>query len=222
MGIIDFIYPNNCKICGCKLDNKSIVLCKDCLKNGDYYLYEPFEIKGANQADSPLVYKDFVRSAMHNYKFNGKRIYADWFASITTECVQSKIDIWKPDIITYVPISFGRWLKRGYNQSELVAKFVANNVNVPCKATMSKRMFIKRQSSINDNEKRAENAQNAFYVKNNIDVYSKRILLIDDVITTGSTVSACANILSSAGAKAVFVVGMTKTPLKRQKNQNLV
>lgn len=222
MGIIDFIYPNNCKICGCKLDNKSIVLCKDCLKNGDYYLYEPFEIKGAKQADSPLVYKDFVRHAMHNYKFNGKRIYADWFASLTTECVQGKIDIWKPDIITYVPISFGRWLKRGYNQAELVARLVAKNVNLPCKSTMGKHMFVKRQSSIDDHEERVKNAYDAFYVKNNIDVSSKRILLIDDVVTTGSTVSACADILMRAGAKAVFVVSMTKTPLKRQKNQNWV
>lgn len=212
--MFDLLYPHKCRICGKDAD----ILCEDCLKKEDYYFYQSFELPSVDDADSPLIYRDFVRQAMHRYKFNGRRSYADWFAKFTAECIQSKLDIWKPDFITYVPLSFGRWFKRGFNQSELVAKIISKKLDLPLEKTLVKRAFIKKQSSINDENKRAENVKNAFKIRKNAHVENKRILLIDDVITTGSTVVSCAKVLRNAGAQKIFVVSMTKTPIKSKKN----
>ena len=212
--MFDLLYPHKCQICGKDAD----ILCEDCLKKGDYYFYQSFKLPSIDDADSPLIYRDFVRQAMHRYKFNGRRSYADWFAKFTAECIQSKLDIWKPDFITYVPLSFGRWFKRGFNQSELVAKIISKKLDLPLEKTLVKRAFIKKQSSINDENKRAENVKNAFKIRKNAHVENKRILLIDDVITTGSTVVSCSKVLRSAGAQKIFVVSMTKTPIKSKKN----
>ncbi len=216
--MLDLLYPHSCKMCGADLPKGIDILCDDCLKKGDYYFYDSFTADYVDDADSPLVYRDFVREAMHRYKFNGRRAYADWFARFTEDCIRSKMDIWKPDFITYVPLSFGRWFKRGYNQSELVAKLVANKIGLKCESTLKKRVFVKRQSEITDYRQRVKNVSNAFVIKSNVRLEKRRVLLIDDVVTTGATISACGSVLHKSGAEKVFVVSMTKTPVKHQKN----
>lgn len=215
MKLTKLLYPSRCKLCGADLHDDIHILCTSCLDRGEYWMYEPFEIAGTDGADAPLVYQDFVRSAMHAYKFQYRRAYADWFAAMAGDCLSGYLDTWKPDVITFVPLGFRRWMKRGYNQSGLVAKLIAKRFRLPCVRTMYKCHGVKVQSSLS-HEERAANSKNAFGIRKNADIAGKRVLLVDDIITTGSTAAECARMLREMGASAVYVLGMTKTPVFRR------
>ena len=148
MKLSKLLYPCRCKLCGADLPDHVHILCKSCLEEGSYWMVERFEIAGADGADAPLVYKDFVRSAMHAYKFHYRRAYADWFAALAGDCLSGYFDTWKPDVITFVPLGFRRWMKRGYNQSGLVARLIAKRFALPCVRTLRKRAGIRVQSSL--------------------------------------------------------------------------
>lgn len=214
MSLLRLLYPARCKLCGKDLGEGVPVLCRDCLEDGGYWLYDTFGVEGADGADAPLVYKDFVRRAMHAYKFRYRRAYADWFAALAGDCLEGYFDAWKPDVVTYVPVSFGRWMKRGYNQSGLVASLIAARFGLPCVRTLRKRFGVRVQSSL-PHEKRRENIRGAFLLRRGTALAGRRVLLVDDVITTGSTAAECARMLRQAGASAVYVLSMTKTPVFR-------
>lgn len=208
-------YPSACKVCGAGLEEGERILCESCLKEGGYWLAERFAVPGADGADAPLVYKGFVRNAMHAYKFRYHRAYADWFAALAGDCLSAYLDTWRPDMVTFVPLGFGRWMKRGYNQSGLVAGLVARRFGLPCARTLRKRMGIRVQSSLS-HEQRAANIKGAFRIRRHAGVSGKRVLLMDDVVTTGSTAAECVQTLREAGARAVYVLSMTKTPVFRR------
>ena len=214
MKLSKLLYPCRCKLCGADLPDHVHILCKSCLEEGSYWRVERFEIAGADGADAPLVYKDFVRSAMHAYRFHYRRAYADWFAALAGDCLSGYFDTWKPDVITFVPLGFRRWMKRGYNQSGLVARLIAKRFALPCVRTLRKRAGIRVQSSLT-HEARAENIKNAFGIRKDADLAGKRVVLVDDIITTGATAAECTRMLREMGASAVYVLGMTKTPVFR-------
>ena len=213
--LLRLLYPSCCKMCGANLPAGTYILCRDCLEKGGYWMTERFSIPDTDGADAPLVYQDFVRLAMHAYKFHYRRAYADWFAQLSGDCLSAYLDSWKPDLITFVPLSFGRWMKRGYNQSALAARLIAKRFDLPCESTLRKHAFIRTQSGMT-HEQRAANIAGAFRLRPHAAIPGRRIVLVDDVITTGSTMSECARILRGAGASAVFALGMTKTPLLRR------
>lgn len=215
MKIKQLLYPQRCKKCGKDLPPEQFILCPDCLAKGSYWLYDKFTVEGADAADAPLVYRDFVRGAMHAYKFQHRRAYADWFAQLAGDCLQGYLDCWKPDFITFVPLSWLRWMKRGYNQSGLAAKLVARRFALPCKRVLRKRAFVRVQSSL-PHDARAQNIKGAFRLCRGAGLQGKRVLLIDDVITTGATAAECVRMLRAAGAEAVFVLSLTKTPVLRR------
>lgn len=216
MSLLSLLYPKRCKRCGASLREHQHILCDQCLEDGEYYFYQSFSVPGVDEADAPLVYKDFVREAMHAYKFQYRRAYADWFARMVSDCLDGYLDGWKPDCITFVPVSFFRWMRRGYNQSALVARLVAQSFGLPCVRTLRKCKRTRVQSSL-PHEKRMENVRGAFAIRDAAAVAGRRVLLIDDVVTTGATAAACAEALREAGAEAIFLVSMTKTPPVRRK-----
>lgn len=216
MSLLSLLYPETCRRCGAPLLGREHILCGDCLAEGEYYFYQTFSLPGVDAADAPLVYKDFVRRAMHAYKFQYRRAYADWFAQMAGDCLEGYADEWRPDCVTFVPVSFSRWMKRGYNQSALVARLVAKRFSLPCVRTLRKVKRTRAQSSL-PHEKRAGNVRDAFRATPDAPVAGRRVLLMDDVVTTGATAAACAKALKDAGASAVFVLSMTKTPVFRGK-----
>ena len=107
----------------------------------------------------------------------------------------------KYDIIIIVPISNKRKLERGYNQSELIAKEISKIIEVPIeKKVLYKIKNTVPQSTLNKKQ-REENAKGVYKAKNINRIYNKKILLIDDIYTTGNTVNECANILIQKGIK---------------------
>ncbi len=218
MKLLSLLYPEKCGRCGVPLSDGQRFLCENCLTDGEYYFYQSFSTPGVDAADAPLLYKDFVRRALQAYKFRGRRSYADWFAARVGDCLEGYFDEWKPDCITFVPVSFGRWMRRGYNQSALVARLVAKRFGLPCERMLRKVRHTQVQSSL-PHEARAENVKDAFAARHGVRIEGMRVLLLDDVATTGSTAAACAKALRDGGAVAVFFISMTKTPVVRENKQ---
>ena len=110
---------------------------------------------------------------------------------------------WEYDILTWVPVSRLRRLTRGYDQVELLAKAVGKELGVAPVPTLKKIRHNRRQSGIHSEAERMANVLGAYRVLSPGEIRGKRILLLDDVLTTGATSGECARMLLTAGAKEV-------------------
>jgi competence protein ComFC len=113
------------------------------------------------------------------------------------------------DLIAYVPMTQKRKGRRGYNQSEEVAKHLSKEAGIPLFKGLKKVRETKTQVGLSKKD-RLKNLQDAFVVKKNSALLGKRIILIDDVITTGTTLNECARTLEAAGAKRVWGLTIAK------------
>ncbi|MCX8023574.1 MAG: ComF family protein [Thermanaerothrix sp.] len=154
-----------------------------------------------NQIRSWAIYQGPLRKAVHGLKYHRNLALGDYFAPALIEVFLAQK--WDIDLIIPVPLSPNRRRQRGYNQAEILATPLALAIQKP----LASRALIKRRetpSQVGQSaSERQENIRDAFiaYPRS---VSSHRILLIDDVITTGATMSACAEALLKAGASAVF------------------
>lgn len=182
-------YTNRCQYCGktTYLQNK---ICIDCQNKKIYYDRLIF----INEYDKE--FKDKIIA----YKFLDKKYLYNFFAEIMGPKLQNQ----EIDIITFVPISSNRMSERGYNQSELIARKLGKNLDIECKNLLYKTKDTKRQSELNKNE-RHKNVKNSFKLADNINIYDKKILLIDDVFTTGATVNECAKQIKKGAPASVLV-----------------
>lgn len=210
------IFSKNCILCGEALDIESgkAMLCPSCAQKvrQQYRCVEDIHIHGVDDAAVPLYYTGAIAGAMKRFKFMHRQHYADWFAAQMLPLLAERLDDWQPDLITYIPISFFRWYQRGYNQSELLAKPIAEAFSLPCCATLQKRLLTPKQSSRKSADERKKNAAHAFRSRNDVNLSGMSVVLVDDIITTGATVSAAAKCLREMGAKRVFLLASTKTP----------
>ena len=147
-------------------------------------------------------YKDDVRKSIHRFKFGNTRGYADVYARLLALRLQNTFPE-AFDILTWVPVSGLRRLKRGYDQTELIAKALARDLGMPATAVLKKIRHTPPQSGIRDAAQRRANVLGAYAVHTRQNLAGKRILLLDDVLTTGATASECARVLVTAGAKEV-------------------
>ncbi|MDD3678753.1 MAG: ComF family protein [Patescibacteria group bacterium] len=150
---------------------------------------------------------DLMREIVYRYKYEGlfaiSEIISDWLLNLVN---QQSIDF---DLITFTPLSRKRKNKRGYNQSEVLAKKISKKLKIPCEPLIEKRRETKPQVGLGRKE-RILNLKNAFFIKKRVNLTSKRIVIVDDVITTGSTLNECAFVLKNAGAKKVWGLTIAK------------
>lgn len=155
---------------------------------------------------APFYYRDAVRRAILRFKFQHAVGKGRYFGEKMAECYQLQADAWQIDCITYVPISLPRWWKRGYNQSKVLAQMVAKHTDCPIKPLLRRRFFSHKQSAQKDYHARQLNTAHAFYLPSHCNVVGKRVLLIDDIYTTGATANACAAQLKQSGAACVYLL----------------
>ena len=208
--ILSLIYPPKCVFCGMVIDKSDI--CAECEKTlpftkGDS-IYQKFPF--VDKCISPLYYKDYVRRAVLRFKFAGCSCYSRRLGSIMSECAENNLDCGSIDMVSCIPLSRKRMHNRGYNQAELLAKEISKKVGVEYLPTLKKIRHNTAQSTIKDSKQRAANVIGAYRVIDAEEVKGKYILLVDDVVTTGSTVSECARILKKSGAKAVYCVTLAR------------
>lgn len=213
---LNVLFPPRCILCGTRLSVAGEqMLCANCTADiSSYRVTNTLKVAGTDGAASALQYKDRVRYAMRRYKFLHCKSNAKWFASCTATVLADKLADWQPDYLTYVPLGWFRMHQRGYNQSELIARFVAEKLGLPCGPTLCKRVFAKKQS-VQGRKARLLNAKRAFVLQKNVLLTGKRVVIIDDILTTGATLAACAALLRQAGASYVFALTTAWTPPKR-------
>ena len=208
--ILSLIYPPKCVFCGTVIDKSDI--CEECEKTLPYTkgesIYQKFPF--VDKCISPLYYKDYVRRAVLRFKFAGCSSYSRRLGGIMSECAENNLDCGSIDMVSCIPLSRKRMHDRGYNQAELLAKEISKKVGVEYLPTLKKIRHNTAQSTIKDSKQRAANVIGAYRVIDAEEVKGKYILLVDDVVTTGSTVSECARILKKSGAKAVYCVTLAR------------
>lgn len=208
--ILDLIYPPACVFCEAILKDGDI--CPECEKKLPYTKGDAIcqKFKYVKYCYSPLYYEGDVRESIMRYKFFGCRTYYKRYAQILSECVENNLDCGSVHMVSWVPISRQRMHKRGYNQAELIAREMAGILELKAAPCLKKIKNNSPQSRKNSASERAENVKNVYKVLPKAEVKGKTILLIDDVVTTGSTISECARMLKLAGAECVYAASVAR------------
>lgn len=207
--VLDLIYPPKCAFCRSLIPEKCHGICEKCrntlpyTKNGGVQHGNFF-----TACVSPLYYEENVRDALLRYKFQRLSAYCEPFGLMVAECVAENIDD-KIDVVTWVPLSRKRLRKRGYDQAKLLAECVARKLSLPCVSILRKTVHTAPQSQTGSAEKRRANISGVYQVTAE-NIAGKTILLIDDIVTTGSTFSECARMLGMAGAERVYCAAVAR------------
>ena len=158
---------------------------------------------------APLRYEGAVRDALHRYKFQGVTAYAGVFGRLVARCIDERLR-GEYDLISWVPLSSQRLRERGYDQAMLIAMAAALELGDVAVETLRKRRDAAPQSVTGSIEKRRANISGAYEVIDPELVEGRRILLIDDIVTTGATAAECARTLGGAGAAKVVCAALAK------------
>lgn len=205
--LLDLIFPPRCVFCGRLLDTGEEELCNSCQKNLPWLTGAAAEQRSLwfDRCVSPLAYRDAVRDSLRRYKFQGRRWYCRIYGRLMAQCVQDHL-AGQYDLITWAPLSAKRKRKRGYDQAYLLAAHMAAELGGQAVPTLRKVRHTAAQSGLNDDGARRKNVQDAYEILDPARIAGKRVLLVDDIVTTSSTLSACAQVLTQAGAAEVICV----------------
>lgn len=204
------LFPSKCVFCNAVL--KSGDLCIECEKTLPYTKGEAVSQKFPfiQSCVSPLYYKDNVRLSIHRYKFGGCSAYCSRYGRLVSDCVQKALALDGIDMVSWIPLSKRRLRRRGYDQAQLMAERLAEGIGKPCAPTLIKSRDNKAQSTTRSVKERRDNVAGAYELLKDAEVSGRRILLVDDVVTTGSTLSEAARVLRKAGAKSVFAATLAR------------
>ncbi|MBU5310738.1 ComF family protein [Tissierella carlieri] len=198
----------------CKEKNGSIkgYICKECYENLEV-LNREVQIDSIyiNKVYYSLSYNRFIREMMKNYKYNGKNYLYKPFGEIMIRTIENKKIAEDIDIIIYVPTHKRKEALRGYNQAELLAVYISKNLEKPLlRENLIKTKWTKEQSHSNKID-RIINLKGSFQIKDSSEIERKKILLVDDIITTGVTMDECSRVLINNGAKEVIGIALTSS-----------
>lgn len=209
--LLDLIFPPRCIFCRKILNTEEKSICAGCertisrTKNGGLKTGEFF-----SACASPLFYEGKVRDSILRYKFKNASHYADYYGSLIADCVKTNLS-GRYDIITWVPLSIKRLKRRGYDQAMLLAMAAALKMDDIAVELLVKPADVPAQSGVGGAEKRRANINGAFRVQDEELVRGRRILLIDDIVTTGATLSECSRMLRMANASDVVCATVARS-----------
>lgn len=182
---------------GCGGGNDSYLeLCRDCLQCGG----RPW-----SGAVSAFPFAGQLREAVHAFKYQRRTSLAPFLAAAMAEAWRRYGDAPAPDLIVPVPLHWLREISRGYNQAGLLAQWLGRELRRPVVNALCRRRRTSQQARLRI-EQRLKNISGAFTVKKPSIIAGKSLLLVDDVFTTGATLSAATATLLAAGAAAVYVI----------------
>ena len=213
--LLDIFFPRKCIFCRQLLKDDETDLCHTCRTEAPDFTSAKNNIPFVAGWTAVWYYRDNVKHSIHRYKFRRVISYADAYGRFLAMRIQ-QMDI-DYDYISWVPVSFWRRWSRGYDQVALLAKATAKELRSPLLPTLRKKRHNPAQSGISDPAQRKANVLGAYTVRKDADISGKTILLIDDVITTGSTISECAKTLLSAGAKEVYCAAVASAHKTKKK-----
>lgn len=220
---VEILYPPRCPICHGIVNPKGGFVCDNCLakphrirqprcfKCGKEMDQEGREYcldcsKGKHSFDrgiSVFRYDDIMRQSVAAFKFHNKREYAAFYGMELARALEPFLEKWRPKVCIPVPIHRKKRKRRGFNQAELLAEEIGRLCEIPVYSDLVERVKETSPQKELGRKKRKNNLKNAFKIKE-YDVELDRVLLVDDIYTTGSTIDAISEILRAAGAKEIY------------------
>lgn len=227
--LVSLLFPAPCRLCGDVLTTAGFIpICEECLASltpltGSCcdLCGRPFASEFATDAASPLCfacrrgvyafdrarsygsYTDEMARAISLLKYEQVLSLGKWFAARLREKVEAAPEIFKSDVVVPVPLHPARRRERGYNQAELIARPLARQLRLPLRAYLLVRTKPRPPRLLLSRRERWESVRGAYAMRKGAKVDNLRVLLIDDVCTTGATLDSCARALKRAGAKSV-------------------
>ncbi len=229
--LLNLLYPSpvDCPFCGGKRQGKDF--CENCCSIISSYKHElycgrcgSFTGKGAlipcvsshfcytcrkRRWPFELVraagpYEGILKEAIHRFKYLGRRSLACSLAGLMVDVARTEPLLMSVDLVLPVPLSDEKLRQRGFNQAALLAEEVGYRLQIPVNTRLLVKGFETLPQAGLNRPAREQNLSGAFRVTNAEVIHGKKIMVIDDVFTTGSTMSAVATVIRSAGAKHVF------------------
>lgn len=209
--LLFLVYPNYCKSCKKSIYKHEAILCNTCLADlpltkfwlqPKNELTQLFEGKTNLESAHTLLYFDkhlAVQKLMHELKYNGNQAVGVFLGELYgLELQQHLYTHLKYDVVIPIPLHKNKLHKRGFNQAELIAKGLSKSLNIPMDTTSLIRTVNTETQTKKNREERMLNVKDAFEVTDSKTLLQKRILLVDDVLTTGSTLIAASNTILTA------------------------
>ena len=206
----ELLFPRRCMLCRELLTKDETDLCRKCRVNAPEYPYgaENPAPSGKNSGQfldsftAVWYYEGDVRKSILRFKFRGAAFLASKYGALLSMKLlrEGPKEI---DFLTWVPVSRLRRMKRGYDQCQLLCDAMVEQLQLPSHRALRKIRHTPPQSGLSSVPERKANVLGAYKLVKQIDVRGKRILLVDDIYTTGSTMNECARVLLTAGAKEV-------------------
>lgn len=234
--ILEYVYPSNisCIICDKPINKTNTYsLCKDCFMKLSFildgcvkcgkpiinYSLEEINVSGCNNCNgknfyfdkvvSCIEYNDFSKKIIFGFKYKNKTYMSRYIANIMKEKIM--VDCINFDYILFVPIHKKRMKKRGFNQAEKIAKYLANETDKSIIDCIVRKQHTRKLYKLNGDERKNE-LKGAFELnERKHELKDKSILLIDDIFTTGSTVNEISKLLKIIGVKKIIVATFLTT-----------
>ncbi len=228
--LLDLVYPPQCLACKAPLDHtKEAYLCKRCV--GDIKTNpKPWCVKcgravggvGAlchecrktryhfERAYSACLYEGPLKECVHQFKYRGRSQLSRLLSGFIIDFIKDNAEILEGvNAVTAVPLSAKRLKEREYNQSRLLAAEISETFALPLLDALIKTRSTPPQSEMR-RESRLTNIKDAFGMREGVNLNGRNVLLVDDVLTTGSTLNECARVLAEAGAKKVIALTLAR------------
>lgn len=191
-----------CMQCGRPLMTECAEYCFDCARKkrcGSGVTYE--------QGKSLILYQGPMKKSMYRFKYANKREYSQYYAQLAVDLVGEWMMERQIETIVPVPMFSKKQRQRGYNQAEVFAKALSRRIGIPANMKLVRRVRNTTPMKELDDVERKNNLKNAFQIQQFIVKY-KRILLVDDIYTTGSTVGEVSRVLKEAGVEKIYVLSI--------------
>ena len=231
--ILDFIWPRTCEACRRPVDRPGRHFCSDCINrlpflpvdgccrkcgraaeklDGEYLCSDCRAYRPAyDRAASALAFDGDAREAMNAFKFRNhlwlRDDLVDWIEAI----VRARFKVGEIDVVVPMPSTLWHRIDRGYNQCAYLAKTLAKRLQKPYEGGALRRKGHPRRQGGLDEDERRENVVGTFAVRRPAAVEDRTVLVVDDIMTTGSTLSECASELKRAGAVRVWCATLARS-----------
>ena len=213
--LLDLLFPPKCPFCGRVLEAPGI--CDACRRElpwteGDEALRR---LPDGLRCAAPLWYEGLAREGLHRFKFQGMSSAAGPLGELVARCVAEQFS-GEFDTVTWVPVSRRRLRQRGYDQARLLAERACRLWDTAPEQLLCKTVHNPAQSGLKDAGARRDNVRNVYVPADPARIRERRVLLVDDICTTGATLSACARVLREAGAADVVCAAAALTRLRAE------
>jgi ComF family protein len=192
------VEPPMCTLCGRKMFGESVegLVCRRCRAKRVYH----------DGGYSAYIFADPLREIIHLFKYGKKRYFRAFLGELVVDYLREHADMSGYDAIIPVPLHWRRYYSRGFNQAADLARPLSRHFGIPIVRACLRRVRYTRPQVLLSAEERSTNIKNAFRVTRPGKIAGKNLLLIDDVITSGSTLNECARVLKKSGASTVTLL----------------